>query len=227
MFSSLFNTMISVFINQKLSLRRLIFCWDTIAIKLLVVVAILLLFTGCAQHKRSVPLISPIDLKAKQTIPVGEAIILGRVNVVINKKSFIWDEPLRDKFHLYLISDSDQELIAYPLLQDGTFSWHLPPGHYTITSFRWSRGLDSLIRPVFASFSVSEQLESAYIGELVISFIQTGPPGYSQRIWRLPQKSPEIHIADNYQKVFHQHQINLFGAKGYPTRRLMQIEKNL
>jgi len=203
-----------------------IFQRDTIVIKLFVITTILLLFTSCAHPERALPVISSIDLKTKKLIPVGETIIFGRINVVINDKPFVWDEPSWDGFHLYLISDSNSEPIVYTLLHDGTFSWHLPPGHYTITSFRWSRGNNYLIRPVFASFSVSEQLKPVYIGELVINFIQTGPSGYSQEIWKLPRDFTEMHVVDNYQKVFYQQQTNLLGAKGEPTRRLMQIEQN-
>ncbi|MCH9639996.1 MAG: hypothetical protein K0U40_10965, partial [Betaproteobacteria bacterium] len=188
-------------INKIWGLKKQILWWEAVGIKFLAVTTILWLLTGCAQHQRSLSLISPIDLETEKSIPVGEVIIFGRVNVVINEKSFVWDDPLWDKFYLYLISDSDSEPIVYPLLQDGTFSWHLPPGNYTITSFRWSRARNNLIRPVFASFSVSGQLEPVYIGELVINFIQTGPPGYSQKIWKLPRDFPEMYVVDNYQQV--------------------------
>lgn len=199
-------------------------------IELLVVATILLLLTSCAQHQRSLPLISPIDLKTTKSIPVGETVIFGRVNVVIYNDLFFWDDPLWDRFHLYLISDSDSEPIEYTLVHDGTFSWHLPPGHYTITSFKWSRGNHYLIRPVFASFSVSEQLEPTYIGELVINFTETNVPpytkkSYSKKYWKLPKSFPEMHVVDNYQQAPHQQQINIPGAKGDIAKRLMQLEK--
>ncbi len=218
--------MTGAFINHTLGFKRHIFQWNTIVIELLVVATILLLFTSCAQRQRSLPPISPIDLRTEKSIPVGETIIFGRVNVVSNDKPIIWDEPLWYGFHLYLISDSGSEPIVYTLFQDGTFSWHLPPGHYKITGFRWSRGRHYLIRPIFASFSVSKQLEPAYIGELVINFIQTGPPAYSQKIWKLPREISGIYVVDNYQHALNKQLIKTLGTKRDVTKRLMQIEKN-
>ena len=211
-----------------LDFKRHIFQWDMIVkiIELLIVSTMLLLFIGCAQNQRTLPPTSPIDLKTKNSIPAGETAIFGRVNIVINDEPFIWDDPSWDKFDLFLISDSGSKPIAYTLVHDGTFSWNLPPGHYTITSFKWLRSSRYFIRPVFASFTVSKQLDPVYIGELVINFIQTGPSGYSQKIWRLPREISGIYVVDNYQHALNQHQINLLGAKGEVTKRLIQLEKN-
>ncbi|SFP39844.1 hypothetical protein SAMN05216419_100231 [Nitrosomonas cryotolerans] len=217
--------MTCAFINRIGGLKRVVFQGNEIAVELFVVATILFLFTSCAQPPRHLSPSSPIDLKTAKSVPVGEAIIFGRVNVVTNDESFIWDEPLWDKFHLYLMSDSDSEPVVYTLAHDGTFSWHLPPGDYTITSFKWMRGNHYLIRPVFANFSVSEQLEPAYIGELVIKFMQTGARAYSKKTWKLPRAFPEMQVVDNDRYGLHQQQINIPGAKGAAKKRLMRLEK--
>ena len=208
-----------------LSSKKFILQWITIGTGLFIVITILLFLTSCAQHQWPPPPISPIELNTAKSIPAGEAIVFGRVNVIINEKPFVWDRFWRDKFHLYLLPDSSSEAIVYTLSDDGSFSWHLPPGNYTITSFKWFRGNNYLIRPVFASFSVPEQIESVYVGELVISFIQTGARAYPQKTWKLPRAFPVMHTEDNYQQTLRQQRINMSGEKGEITKRLMRLEE--
>ncbi len=55
-----------------------------------------------------------------------------------------------------------------PLKDDGSFSWHLPPGGYTIAAFEWRHGGVSRGR-VFAHFTVPKGKVS-YIGTLTLVF---------------------------------------------------------
>jgi hypothetical protein len=112
----------------------------------------------------------------------------------------------------------------YTLARDGSFYWHLLPGRYTITSFKWRRGASYLIRPIFANFSIPEQIAPVYIGTLAISLTQTGPRGYSQSLWKLPLASPMMHIKDDYEQALQGLRSNISGIKGDATKNLMRLE---
>jgi hypothetical protein len=206
-----------------LSFKQFQIQWLAIGAELPLVLTIVLLLTSCAGTTPLLPA-SPIDLITAKTIPVRESVVFGRVKLIVNEKPFVWDEPQWDNFRLYLLPDSGSEPIVYTLARDGSFYWHLLPGRYTITSFKWRRGANYLIRPIFASFSIPEQMASVYIGTLAISLTQTGPPGYSQATWKLPQASPLMHIEDDYEQALQGLRSNISGIKGGATKSLMRLE---
>lgn len=199
--------------------------WLAIGAELPLVLTVLLLFTSCA-GTAPLPPASPIDLITAKTIPVGESAVFGRVKLILNEKPFVWDEPQWDNFCLYLLPDSGSEPVVYTLARDGSFYWHLLPGRYTITSFNWRRGANywSFIRPIFASFSIPEQMAPVYIGTLVLSLTQTGPPGISQALWKLPRAPPLMHIEDDYEQALQGLRSNISGIKGDATKSLMRLE---
>lgn len=195
-----------------------------ICAKLLVVLTIVLLLTSCTPYQRPPPPASPIDLSTAKSIPAGETVVFGRVKVIVNEKPFIWDDPRWDKFHLYLLPDSGSEPVVYTLAHDGSFNWHLLPGRYTITSFKWYRGSNYLLRLISASFSVPEQVKPIYIGTLVIKLTQTGARGYPQSSWRLPRDFPLMHIEDDYRQALQGLRHNIPRIKGDITKNLMRLE---
>lgn len=206
-----------------LSFKKFQIQWLALGDELLLILTIVLLIASCAGTK-PLPPDSPITLTTGKTIPVRESVVFGRIKLIANENSLVWDELQWDNFHLYLLPNSGSEPIVYTLTRDGSFYWHLLPGRYTITSFKWRRGSDYLIRPVFANFSIPEQISPVYIGTLSIRVTQTGSPAYSQATWKLPLASPLMHIEDDYEQALQGLRNSFSGIKGQATKSLMRLE---
>ena len=178
-----------------------------------------LLLTSCARSPtQSQSRIALSDIKA---IPPGEAIVLGRVNFIREGEPVDWDSSAKGwTFQVHILPDTHPLPIPYALTGDGSFYWHLRPGGYTITEFRWykpSRELTGYLytvtskargRRIFAHFIVPEATSLLYIGTLTIRFEEGR---YAMR------------VEDEYDRTLEK--VTSLGISGEVTKHLMQLGK--
>jgi len=168
-----------------------------------------LLLTSCTRSLAP----SPIGLSDINAIPPGEAIVLGRVKFVREGEPVDWDSSAKGwTFQVHILPDTDPRPIPYALTGDGSFYWHLGPGGYTISEFRWyapgfwtseARG-----RRIFADFIVPETTSLVYIGTLTIRFEEGC---YAMR------------IEDEHDRALEE--VTSLGISGEVTKHLMQLGK--
>ncbi len=174
-----------------------------------------LLLTSCTKARPP----SPIALGDIEAVPPGEAIVLGRVKFVREGEPVDWDSSAKGwTFQVHILPDTDPRCfycpgpIPYELTGDGSFYWHLRPGGYTITEFRWykpsrvtakARG-----RRIFAHFIVPEATSPLYIGTLTIRFEEGR---YAMRVEDEYDRTPE--------------KVTSLGISGEVTKHLMQLGK--
>ena len=126
---------------------------------------VLWLLVGCAG--------APIDLASIEGLPPNEGVAFGRVKLLAdgepqNLSSFMGESQLT----VFILPDDSSEAMRFPLKDDGSFFWHLPPGGYTIATFE---GLTPEFFSVhvkgrlFANFDVEEDT-ATYIGTLGLRF---------------------------------------------------------
>jgi hypothetical protein len=168
-----------------------------------------LLLTSCARAPSQVGIASS-DIEA---IRPGQAIILGRVKFVREGEPVDWDSSAKGwTFQVHILSDTDPHPIPYALTGDGSFYWHLHPGGYTITEFRWYwpslATAQSRNRRIFAHFIVPETTSLVYIGTLTIRFEEGR---YTMR------------IDDEYDRALEK--VTSLGISGEVTKHLMQLGK--
>ncbi len=148
-------------------------------------VFVLPLFWGCVT---TVPQ-SRIDHSSNEEIPKGEAVVFGRAKVERDNKVLIWKaEPkvvsiviyqFRPQFFMVFIKEeATKKEFVYRLVGDGSFSWRLPPGAYSITGYYYNPGathVESHFAPgLTPGFVVSEGDSAVYIGTLSIDLHPTG-----------------------------------------------------
>jgi hypothetical protein len=175
-----------------------------------------LVFAGCG----FIPLRpSLIDATATKVIPQGESIVFGRVHVV-DRGKFVdhWYPHVTGYFRLYLLRDSSTQFLAYNLSGDGSFYWHLPPGHYTLTSFVWHDSLTHLTRPVLAVFEFAEGDSAIYIGTLTVTFTESRHFSH-----RLPAGQPSLEIKDDYGEAIQRFRVDR-STRGLAAKNLMHLE---
>lgn len=97
--------------------------------------------------------------------PRGEAIVLGRVKVIADGKSVNWSGWSVAPFRLYLQADSSSTAVGHTVSGDGAFSWHLPPGGYTLAGFAWGERSGHVV----ARFAAPAPPATLCIGTLTIT----------------------------------------------------------
>ncbi len=168
-----------------------------------------LLLTSCTKARPP----SPIALGDIEAVPPGEAIVLGRVKFVREGEPVDWDSSAKGwTFQVHILPDTHPLPIPYALTGDGSFYWHLRPGGYTITEFRWYAPVfttsETRGRRIFADFIVPETTSLVYIGTLIIRFEEGC---YAMR------------IEDEYDRALEE--VTSLGISGEVTKHLMQLGK--
>ena len=112
--------------------------------------------TGCAS--------AAIELGRQMAAPDGEAVVFGRILIVRDQQPVRWGFPEAD-FLLTILGPSSRSWTVV-VHDDGSFTWHLPPGDYTAAAFAWGE----LSSRIFADFSVQPGDASLYVGTLRLDF---------------------------------------------------------
>jgi len=119
----------------------------------------------------------PPSLLPEVALPAGEAAVQGHVIVWSEDKAVIGGPGQRipvtawDLFSLAVVSETTSQTFGQRLT-DGTLSWHLPPGRYTITGFDRA-GRQS--GRVGASFEVPSGAAAVCLGTLHLAFQSSRP----------------------------------------------------
>lgn len=157
-----------------------------------------LLLTSCASA-------SPIALSNLKTFPAGEAVVFGRVQLVsmgriLELKEFGLIAP-----RLIIVPDGTGRAVPYDLSGDGSFSWQLLPGRYSIAAFHLGKWQER----VFARFVVPDATPLVYIGTLVIGF----------------EEGLRFMIEDDYEWALRSLKGKFPDLAGPTRKSLMQLEK--
>lgn len=153
---------------------------------------------------------APFELAAGKTIPENDAVVFGRIKVVSWGSAVEWGSlESVAPFRVYLLSDTGSTPVPYDLVGDDSFYWHLPPGVYTITGFRWPQRGGTRSRRIYAQFTVSEDSQLIYIGTLTIGL---------DRDYRLQ-------IEDEYDQAISSLRAEFPHITGEVAKSLMHLEK--
>ena len=164
-------------------------------------IILILSLTGCASN--------PIDFSKAKTLPHGEAIVFGRVNVIYKGEPKVWKGiPPYTPFLILVLPTTTKEAYSFALLDDGSFYWHLPPGTYAISGFDWIE--KHMHGRIFAEFVVPEDKSISYIGKLTLDFDRTYR--YSMR------------VVDDYDQAIQNFKSKFPEIKGEPIKNLMKLE---
>lgn len=199
--------------SQKKNLFGLIF----------VLSLIVAIFYGCAPTSptakspivippTSTPTKSPIDFSAMRTIPENEGVVFGRIKVLKDGEPFNWGQPKAvtlflslgsyiegDYFTVFVKEGATQKQFSYILTEGGSFYWHLPPGNYNITGYRFATGtkhIETELPPeAIWRFTLSAG-ELAYVGTLKTEIGKSGvvEDEYDQALRGLKDKFTEIKV---------------------------------
>jgi hypothetical protein len=176
-------------------------------------IILILSLTGCATN--------PIDLSKAKAVPMEEAVVFGRVNIIHKNEPKVWGKlSSPGGFYISVLPGGSSEAFSHTLREDGSFYWHLRPGDYTIAGLTWERerkgflssGWEKVTGRIFANFKVAEGGSLNYIGTLTIVFEDKG--------YRYFMRVEEDF--DQASKVFSSKFPNI---KGEAVKNLMQLEK--
>jgi hypothetical protein len=167
--------------------------------------ALTLLLSGCAT--------SPIDFSKAKAIPQEEAVVFGRVDIIHKNEPKVWGKlSSSGVFYVLVLSHGSSEAFSHTLREDGSFSWHLPPGSYAISGFQWTGviGHGTLSGRIFAEFVVTKDKPLIYIGKLTLYF--DGTYRYT------------MHVEDDYERAIQNFKNKFPEIKGEPIQSLMKLE---
>ncbi len=172
-----------------------------------------LLLAGCV----TTPPPSPIDLSVTKIVPEKEAIIFGRVKVLMDNEPVYWGNCKEISFGVagyvrcFVIWVEDEvraKKFSYFLSGDGTFYWHLPPGDYMIGAWKLISGASTMSSFYGVRFNVSEGDSVVYIGTLTVSPIKLGE---------------ENRIEDEYDQAFQGLKNEFPAVTTEPIRKIMEF----
>ena len=101
---------------------------------------------------------------------MGQSVVFGHADVVVDGKIQEWGYGWTGvkSCCLLILPPESTKAITYKLDEDGIFYWSLNPGEYQILGFRFQKGTESRIGRVGATFTVPENTEAVYIGDVTI-----------------------------------------------------------
>jgi hypothetical protein len=113
---------------------------------------------------------SSLDLREQTSVPSGETVVFGRVNVIMDDKPVTWGYTFMGRqdpgmFRILVQFDATPQVLSHGLTDNGVFVWHLPPDGYTIAGFNYHVGTSGRI---MAQFRVPQGISLLYIGTLEI-----------------------------------------------------------
>lgn len=127
---------------------------------------LLLMFTaGCEMAQTVKDVEQPI---------VGKTIVFGHVDVVIDGEIQEWGYGWTGvkSCCLLILPPNSNQAMTYQIDEDGIFYWSLAPGDYQLLGFRFQKGASSQVGIVGGSFSVPEDTEAMYIGNIIINMMK-------------------------------------------------------
>jgi len=128
--------------------------------KLLFVMTMILLFSGCAQQSQ----VHDVAISRPE-----QCIVFGKLELMKEGKIVPWSSfwSGREGRIIFLPPNSNKAQV-YKVAKDGFFYWDLEPGDYFILSFEISEGGDFSRGDLRIPFSVSEERKNIYIGNLKV-----------------------------------------------------------
>ncbi len=170
-----------------------------------------LLLTSCS------PYTGLVRLTDTEVPPGREALVFGRVKVVVEGEPPEWGSWRGGRFIITILPEANPERApySYELDGDGSFYWTLPAGGYTITDFLYRYSVNLLTdrnvrRVIFARFIIPEAPAPIYIGTLTI---------------REEEGRYTIHVEDEYEQAFQRLKERVPEVTGPATKRLMQLKE--
>lgn len=176
-----------------------------IFLKIIIVVFLVIHIIGCATPPRITD--------AAVAVP-GKSIVFGSVEVVEDGKPKEWKMTWTglQEFKLLIIASDDPQAVIYKLAADGSFAWALAPGDYTIAGYELSKGTSVRSGRIWAEFSVPQDAESVYIGDLKL-LMDKGIYSFG--------------IADSYTEAIEKYRTKFQSKSDQPVKALMALQGKL
>jgi hypothetical protein len=115
----------------------------------------------------------PVVSDVEQPV-ADQSVVFGHVDVTVDGKIQEWGygwTGMTSCCLMILPPDSDQA-ITYRIDEDGIFYWNLAPGDYQLLGFRYQKGNASQVGVVGGEFTVPEDSEAVYIGNIKIDMMK-------------------------------------------------------
>ena len=144
---------------------------------------------------------------------VGQSIVFGHVDIVIDgetQKLGGWTGVV--SCCLTILPPESDQAITYKIDKDGIFYWSLAPGEYQLLGFRFQEGSSSREGVVGGSFTVPEDTDAMYIGNITINMVK------GRYVTVVEDKSGEL--VASYKSKFPDH-------PGHITTALLQLPDKL
>jgi hypothetical protein len=104
----------------------------------------------------------------------GQSIVFGHVDVVIDGEIQEWGYGWSGVVSccLMILPPDSNQAITYKIDEDGIFYWSLEPGEYQLLGFRFQKGTSSQVGIVGGRFTVPEDTDAMYIGNITINMMK-------------------------------------------------------
>lgn len=129
----------------------------------------LLLFISVIAGCETAPIVKDVEQPV-----TGQSIVFGHVDVVIDGEIQEWGYGWTGAVSccLMILPPDSNQAITYKIDEDGIFYWNLAPGEYQLLGFRFQKGSASKVGIVGASFTVPEDADAVYIGDITIIMVK-------------------------------------------------------
>jgi hypothetical protein len=160
-------------------------------------------------------------------VPQGQAIVAGKVKVVVKELAGLDENALRARTDarsnsvFFIVPEQGGTLWNHSVTtyNDGAIYWQLPPGTYDISAFTYSTGPGPqtihIIRPMRVRFTIPHEHKAVYIGSLVITFENKDS---------LLQSSYVVEVEDEYESVRESLKRKFVGPTDAMVKHLMRQE---